>query len=65
MSVSKDNLEMIFERFYRIDASRSKMTGGYGIGLSVARAIVNAHNGRIYATTNDGNSLKISVCLPV
>ena len=59
------NDEEIFERFYRMDASRNSQTGGYGIGLSVAKAIVAAHNGRISATTEDGHSLQISVQFPV
>lgn len=62
--IPKDKLDMIFERFYRIDPSRSTMTGGYGIGLSVAKAIVNAHNGKITATTTGENVLKIAVVLP-
>lgn len=60
-----ENLPRIFERFYRMDASRSSKTGGYGIGLSVARAIVNSHNGKIWATTRDGQSLEIHVQFPV
>ena len=40
-------LSHLFERFYRTDPSRSARTGGYGIGLSVAKAIVQAHNGKI------------------
>lgn len=63
-SIPKDKLDMIFERFYRIDPSRSTMTGGYGIGLSVAKAIVNAHNGKISAATVGENVLKITVVLP-
>lgn len=63
--IPKEKLDMIFERFYRLDASRSTMTGGYGIGLSVAKAIVNAHNGKIHATTVGDCSLKIVVSLPL
>jgi len=63
--VEKQNLPHIFERFYRLDSSRSTQTGGYGIGLSVARAIVSAHNGRITATTQDGQSLQIHILFPV
>ena len=43
------NLEKLFERFYRADTARTKKKGGYGIGLSVARAIANAHGGSITA----------------
>ncbi len=63
--ISKDKLNLLFERFYRIDASRSTMTGGYGIGLSVAKAIVNAHGGKIYAAAPDVFSFKMVVSLPM
>ena len=61
--VEKDKLHLIFDRFYRLDSSRSTQTGGYGIGLSLAKAIVNAHNGKISVTTMDGHSLQILVQL--
>lgn len=53
----------LFERFYRPDNSRSKETGGFGIGLSVAYAIVGTHKGKISAKSEDGASLTISVRL--
>ena len=56
--------EQVFERFYRSDASRNSETGGSGIGLSVAQAIVNAHNGKIQAWTPDEYSFHISAVLP-
>lgn len=62
--ISKENLSMLFERFYRIDASRNSGCGGYGIGLSVAKAIVTAHGGKIRAKTEDGHSLEIRVTFP-
>lgn len=43
------NLGRLFDRFYRADESRARETGGYGIGLSVAQAVVQSHKGRIYA----------------
>ena len=63
--VDKQDLSHIFERFYRLDSSRSTQTGGYGIGLSVAKAIVTAHNGKISAAIQDERSLQIHVQLPL
>lgn len=63
--VPKEKLELLFDRFYRIDTSRSSKAGGHGIGLSIAKAIAEAHNGKIHATTEDGHSLRITVTLPV
>lgn len=62
--ISKDELHMMFERFYRIDSSRNAQTGGFGIGLSVAKAIVTAHRGRIRAATRDRNLLEINILFP-
>lgn len=53
----------LFERFYRPDASRSSETGGHGIGLSVAKAIVSAHKGKITAKSDDGKSILFTVIL--
>ncbi len=53
----------LFERFYRPDASRSSATGGHGIGLSVVKAIVLAHKGRITAKSEDGQSILFTVTL--
>ena len=61
--VSRENISHIFERFYRLDESRNSKTGGYGIGLSIANAIVQAHKGKITAETKDEKSLKITVFL--
>lgn len=52
--VKKENLPHIFDRFYRTDSSRNSGTGGHGIGLSVAQKIVEAHNGKISASTTNG-----------
>lgn len=63
--IPEESLPKLFERFYRIDPSRNSQTGGYGIGLSIAKAIVSAHNGKIHGTTEDGHSLLITVTFPV
>lgn len=58
------NLDRLFERFYRTDPSRNSQTGGHGIGLSIASAIVSAHNGQIHADQPSPGSLRITVTLP-
>ena len=62
--MSKENLELLFDRFYRMDASRNSETGGHGIGLSMAKAIVEAHGGKISASSSDGHSLCIEAVIP-
>lgn len=57
--IDKDSLKLLFERFYRPDASRNSKTGGYGIGLSMAKAIVEVHGGKIYAKLDKPNELSM------
>ena len=56
-SIKNADLERIFDRFYRTDSSRNSETGGYGIGLSIAKAITDLHGGGICASTNDGRTI--------
>ncbi len=62
--IDREMLPHMFERFYRADSSRNSENGGYGIGLSVAEAVVSAHKGKITASTSDGKSVSISVVFP-
>lgn len=57
--------DKLFERFYRADSSRNSGTGGNGIGLSLAKAIVEAHKGKISAVSEDGKSLTVKVILMI
>ena len=60
---AQGKLDVLFERFYRLDSSRNSGTGGSGIGLSVAQAIVQARKGKITAENKTGNGLTITVLL--
>ena len=60
---AQGKLDVLFERFYRLDSSRNSGTGGSGIGLSVVQAIVQAHKGKITAENKTGNGLTITVLL--
>ena len=62
--ITKAQTEHLFDRFYRTDQSRNSQTGGYGLGLSIALAIVTAHKGKITATTADEASLLITATFP-
>lgn len=62
--ITKAQTEHLFNRFYRTDQSRNSQTGGYGLGLSIALAIVTAHKGKITATTTDEASLLITATFP-
>ena len=59
-----DQLEHLFERFYRVEGSRSRSTGGSGLGLAICRNIVEAHQGSIRAENSRMGGLCIHVELP-
>lgn len=59
--IKKEDLDKIFERFYRVDTSRARDTGGYGLGLSIAKSIVESHNGKIYAESNIGKDTTFTI----
>lgn len=61
--IPSGDLNVLFERFYRLDSSRNSQTGGQGIGLSVVKAIVEAHKGKIDAYSNDGKSIDFTIIL--
>ncbi len=59
------DLDRLFDRFYRVDESRSARTGGTGIGLSMALAIIQAHGGQIRAKRPDGEHILIRATIPL
>lgn len=62
--IPKEKLDKIFEKFYRLDSSRTSKTGGSGLGLAIAKKIVELHGGRIYAES-DMKETTFSVILPI
>lgn len=63
--IPAEHLPRLFERFYRIDTSRSRDEGGTGIGLAIARSVVEAHGGRIWAESEPGRGSTFTFELPV
>jgi two-component system, OmpR family, phosphate regulon sensor histidine kinase PhoR len=61
--IPPEDTEKIFERFYRTDASRSRATGGFGLGLAIAREMVDAMGGRISVDSSPGQGSRFSVIL--
>ena len=64
IGIAPGERERIFERFYRTDKSRSRKTGGAGIGLSIVKAIVDAHRGTIVCESSVGKGSRFTVMLP-
>lgn len=63
--LSEKDLERIFDPFVRLETSRSRETGGVGLGLSIARSIAQSHGGRISATCRPEGGLRMSFVLPL
>jgi signal transduction histidine kinase len=64
VGIAAEHLPRVFERFYRVDASRSRDDGGTGIGLAIARSIVEGHGGRIVAESDPGHGSAFTFDLP-
>lgn len=65
IGIAPEDLPRIFDPFFRTDPSRSRLRGGYGLGLSLCRTIAEAHGGRIYAESTPGRGSTFSVHLPL
>ncbi len=63
--VGAEDLNQIFERFYRTEASRARDNGGSGLGFAIAKSIIEKHNGKIWAESKPGEGLTIIVQIPI
>ncbi len=64
IGIPPEHLGHIFERFYRVDKSRSRAAGGSGIGLTIAKRLIEAHDGRIAVESEPGHGSRFTVTLP-
>jgi signal transduction histidine kinase len=62
--IAAADLPYVFERFYRVDKSRARSTGGAGLGLTIAKRLVEAHGGTMEATSELGEGSCFSFTLP-
>ncbi|WP_020059684.1 cell wall metabolism sensor histidine kinase WalK [Bacillus sp. 123MFChir2] len=65
MGIPKENVDKIFERFYRVDKARSRKLGGTGLGLAIAKEMIQAHGGSIWAKSEEGKGTTIYFTLPM
>lgn len=63
LDINSNNVSKLFSRFYRVEESRSRKTGGFGIGLALAKTIVDAHNGSIKAEAQGNNAVEFKIKL--
>ncbi|TFB21131.1 cell wall metabolism sensor histidine kinase WalK [Filobacillus milosensis] len=65
VGIPEENLEKIFERFYRVDKARSRKLGGTGLGLAIAKELIEAHDGEVWANSIENQGTTITFRLPL
>lgn len=65
IGIPPEHLELIFQRFHRVDSRLTRDTGGSGLGLAISRGIIEAHGGRIWATSEPGRGSTFYIALPI
>jgi two-component system, OmpR family, sensor histidine kinase CiaH len=63
--IPREHLDHVFDRFYRVEASRVRAVGGYGLGLSIAKTIVESHGGKISVESSEAEGTTFTVSLPL
>ncbi|GAA3330432.1 hypothetical protein GCM10020331_082980 [Ectobacillus funiculus] len=63
VGIPPEDCDKVFDRFYRVDKSRARQMGGHGLGLSIAKWIVDAHQGTIHVTSklNEGSTFIVRI----
>jgi two-component system phosphate regulon sensor histidine kinase PhoR len=64
IGIPSQDLPRIFERFYKVDRSRTRNAGGTGLGLAIAKHLVEGHGGRLWADSTEGRGSTFSFTLP-
>jgi two-component system sensor histidine kinase SenX3 len=65
IGIPEGDLERIFERFYRVDPARSRVTGGTGLGLAIVKHVTAAHGGKVTVTSKEGEGSTFTLHLPI
>ncbi|MBE0699171.1 MAG: hypothetical protein IH586_19800, partial [Anaerolineaceae bacterium] len=65
VGIASEELPHIFDRFHRVDKSRSQETGQSGLGLSIVKALVEAHHGRVWAESRQGEGTAFHLEFPL
>jgi two-component system OmpR family sensor kinase len=63
--IAADDLPHLFERFYRVDASRARRSGGSGLGLAIVQAIAEGHGGSVHVASVEGEGAAFTIVLPI
>jgi two-component system sensor histidine kinase ArlS len=65
IGIPEDEIEAIFDRFYRVDKSRSRELGGNGLGLSIARKLIDNYKGKVWMESEEGHFTKVTIRFPL
>ncbi|GAB2537275.1 cell wall metabolism sensor histidine kinase WalK [Gracilibacillus alcaliphilus] len=65
LGIPREKVDKIFDRFYRADKARSRELGGTGLGLAISKEIIDAHHGKIWATSQEGKGTTVYFTLPL
>jgi signal transduction histidine kinase len=65
IGIPADQMEKIFDRFYQVESHLTRKHGGMGLGLSIAKAMVEMHNGQIWCESKEGTGSRFCFLLPV